>query len=74
MMVDDVNLKEVEKKIFASYFNDGLWDIYGGLLLLGFGLGITTGQTIVLIGFILLAMIPPFVRKPLVMSRLGNVP
>jgi uncharacterized membrane protein (UPF0136 family) len=68
-----MNLKEVEKKIFASYFNDGLWDVYAGLLLLGFGLGIITGQTMVLIGFILLALIPPFVRKPLVMSRLGNV-
>jgi hypothetical protein len=72
-MTNDMDLKQVEKKIFASYFNDGLWDVYGGLLLLGFGLGIITGQTMVLIGFILLALIPPFVRKPLVMSRLGNV-
>ena len=72
-MVNDVDLKEVEKKVFASYFNDGMWDIYAGLLLLGFGLGIITGQTIVLIGFALLAMIPPFVRKPMVMARLGSV-
>ena len=72
-MTNDMNLKEVEKKIFTSYFNDGLWDVYGGLLLLGFGLGIITEQTMVLIGFILLALIPPFVRKPLVMSRLGSV-
>lgn len=72
-MVDSVDLKEVEKKVFSSYFNDGMWDIYGGLLMLGFGLGIITGQTIVLIGCILLAMIPVFIRKPVVVARLGTV-
>ena len=33
-MTDTVNLAELERKAFRSYFGDGLWDIYLGLLLL----------------------------------------
>ena len=32
------NLKSIEKKIWLSTFQDGIWDIYWGLLLLGFGI------------------------------------
>ena len=72
-MVNNTDLKEIESKIFSSYFNDGMWDIYGGLIMLGFGLGIVTGQTIVMIACILVAMIPVFIRKPIIMARLGSV-
>lgn len=36
--MESINLKSVEKKIWLSTFQDGLWDIYWGILLLGFGL------------------------------------
>jgi hypothetical protein len=32
-----MNLKSIEKKIWLSSFQDGIWDIYWGILLLGFG-------------------------------------
>ena len=67
------SLEQVERKVFASYFNDGMWDIYGGLILLGFGLAVLTGQMILLIVCIALAMVPVLVRKPVVTARLGNV-
>jgi hypothetical protein len=36
-MSERINLKEVERKAWRSFFQDGLWDIYLGLLLLGMG-------------------------------------
>ena len=35
-----LNLKEAERKAFRSTFQDGLWDIYLGLLLLNWGIGL----------------------------------
>ena len=37
-MNDKLGLKEVEQKVFQTTFQDGLWDIYLGLLLIIFGL------------------------------------
>jgi hypothetical protein len=34
------NLKEIERKAYMSYHQDGLLDIFAGLYILGFGLGI----------------------------------
>ncbi|NOY99857.1 MAG: hypothetical protein GXP40_11780 [Chloroflexi bacterium] len=33
-----VDLKELERKAWKSYFNDGLWDIYLGLILFSMGM------------------------------------
>lgn len=33
-MIDNINLKEIERRAWRSVFEDGLWDIYLGLLLL----------------------------------------
>lgn len=37
-MVAKIELKEIEKKAYKSVFQDGLWDIYFGILVLGWGL------------------------------------
>ncbi|MCW4009062.1 MAG: hypothetical protein NWF05_00370 [Candidatus Bathyarchaeota archaeon] len=39
-MSDTPNLKEIEKKAYISYHRDGLLDIFVGVYILGFGLGI----------------------------------
>jgi len=39
-MMADNELKELERKIFLQYFEDGFWDMYIGLVLLAFGLAI----------------------------------
>lgn len=72
-MTSSSNLQDLERKIFATYFHDGMWDIYGGLLLLGFGLGMLTGQMYLLIVCVFLAMIPLLLRKRIVIPRLGLV-
>ena len=33
-MIDNINLKEIERRAWRSVFQDGIWDIYLGLLLL----------------------------------------
>ena len=39
-MTEQPNLKEIEKRAYMSYHQDGLIDIFAGLYILGFGLGI----------------------------------
>ena len=39
-MTKEPNLKEIERRAYMSYYQDGLMDIFAGLYILGFGLGI----------------------------------
>ena len=41
-MVEHINLKEIQRKVYMSFFQDGLWDIFLGLFILGWGLAILT--------------------------------
>lgn len=38
---DVLDIKSLEKKVYRSFFEDGFWDIFIGMLLLGFSLGWT---------------------------------
>jgi hypothetical protein len=40
IMVEDISLKEIQRKVYMSFFQDGLWDIFLGLFILGWGLAI----------------------------------
>ena len=42
-MSEKINLKELERRAFRSTFQDGLWDIFLGLLLLNVGIGTVVG-------------------------------
>jgi hypothetical protein len=42
-MSQTIDLKELERKAFRSTFQDGLWDIFLGLLLLNMGVGALLG-------------------------------
>jgi hypothetical protein len=42
-MTTDIDLKQLERKAFRSTFQDGLWDIFLGLLLLNMGGGTLLG-------------------------------
>ncbi|MBU6998994.1 MAG: hypothetical protein HXS41_15220 [Theionarchaea archaeon] len=41
-MTSDMNLKELERKAWTAYFDDGILDISIGLFVLTFGIGMTT--------------------------------
>lgn len=42
-MSQPINLKEIEKKAFRSYHEDGLWDLYLGMMLMLMGSGSVIG-------------------------------
>ncbi|MFC2070399.1 hypothetical protein ACFLTB_04415 [Chloroflexota bacterium] len=49
-MQADIDLKEIKKKVYISYFQDGLWDILLGLFLVGWGLMFTLEFTAIMGG------------------------
>jgi uncharacterized membrane-anchored protein len=79
-MNDQINLKEMEKKAWKSYFQDGLWDILLGFILLTFGVAPfieeITGITY-LISYIILLSIGYILfyvgKKYITIPRIGNV-
>ena len=40
-----VDLREIERKTYLAYFQDGLWDILIGLFLLNFGFDMLLGMS-----------------------------
>ncbi|MGB7055061.1 MAG: hypothetical protein WBE28_07055 [bacterium] len=39
MMVQSIDLKQLERKVWTSFFEDGIWDIYLGMLLMAMAVG-----------------------------------
>jgi len=81
-MSEKLNLKEVERRAWRSFFDDGLWDIYLGLLLCSMGvsglldrssLSEDFGMTIY-IGLLVLIMLGLWLAKRFVtVPRIGKV-
>jgi hypothetical protein len=72
-MEDNRDLKKIEKRIIGSYFNDGLWDIYGALILLGFGFTMVTGWDYLILAFAVVAVALLLLRRRIIIPRLGQV-
>ncbi len=71
-MVSDVNFKEIQRKVYMTFFQDGLWDIFLGLFILGWGLAILTDGTYLPgVMFIALYFIVWGVKKCLTYPRIG---
>ncbi len=73
-MVSDVNLKEIQRKVYLSFFQDGLWDIFLGLFVLGWGLAILTDGTYLPgVLFVSLYFLVWGIKKWLTYPRIGYV-
>lgn len=82
-MAEQIDLKEMEKKMWKSTFQDGLWDVYFGLIIMGigfswlggfFGLPETVDVLVTLISWDIGAMIIFFLCKKLITQpRMGLV-
>ncbi|RLF96324.1 hypothetical protein DRN50_01940 [Thermococci archaeon] len=73
-MTENVNIKEIEKKVFTAYHEDGILDISIGLWILIFGIGISLD--IAWIGGIIPALVLPLwmaAKKVITVPRLGHV-
>jgi len=62
-----------ENKALSLYAQDGIWDIYAGLLLAGLGINMITNSTVWLIVLMVLAIIAVSVRKYIVSPRLSHI-
>jgi len=81
-MTEEPNLKEIERRAYMSYHQDGLLDIFAGLYILGFGLGIFMdiiwdfGMGVIIIPGGLIAVALPIwiaVKRKITMPRIGFV-
>ncbi len=79
-MVENIDLKALEKKAFRSTYEDGLWDIFFGMIFLGLGILWTFSFSNILIGFIIQIIISisavillKLLKKYITTPRLGNV-
>jgi hypothetical protein len=81
-MSQNINLKELERKAWRSVFQDGLWDIYLGLLLLAMAIGALlsdagipeTWQYAIYIGLMVLGMVILWAGKKFItVPRMGRV-
>lgn len=80
-MTKEPNLKEIQRKAYMSYHQDGLLDIFSGLYILGFGLGIFMSTIweytfgIILPGILMATVIPIWIgaKRKITMPRIGFV-
>jgi hypothetical protein len=73
-MTQDADLKDIERKAYHSYFQDGLWDGFLGLLMLGMGLFMLMDQILWYVIILPVAVLLPTVgRKLITVPRLGRV-
>lgn len=80
-MTNEPNLKEIERKAYTSYHQDGLLDIFAGLYVLGFGLGIYMdiiwefGFGVIMSGTLVAVVLPIWIaaKRRITMPRIGFV-
>ncbi len=80
-MTKEPNLKEIERRAYMSYHQDGLLDIFAGLFVLGFGLGIYMdiiwefGFGAIMPGILVAVVLPIWIaaKRRITMPRIGFV-
>jgi hypothetical protein len=73
-MQADIDLKSIKRKVYMSYFQDGLWDILLGIFLIGWGLMVTFDFVAVMGGFwLVFYMFVLGLKRWLVYPRAGYI-
>jgi hypothetical protein len=80
-MTEEPNLKEIERKAYMSYHQDGLLDIFAGLYILGFGLGIIMDILwefdfgVIMPAILIVTVLPIWIaaKRKITMPRIGFV-
>jgi hypothetical protein len=81
VVTDEPNLREIEKKAYMSYHQDGLLDIFVGVYILGFGLGVWADVTLeygfgsIMPAILIATMLPIWIaaKRKVTMPRIGFV-
>jgi len=70
----DSELRTIERKVYMSFFEDGVWDIFLGLFILGWGLSILTKAAYLPgVSFIGIYFVMWGIKKWLTYPRIGYV-
>ena len=73
-MQENVDLKQITKKVYMSYFQDGLWDILLGIYLAGWGISIWQDLVAVMGGmWIAIYFIVLGIKRAVVYPRSGYI-
>lgn len=80
-MTEEPNLKEIERRAYMSYHQDGLLDIFAGLYILAFGLGIFAtiiwdySFGLIIPGGLIAVIIPVWIsaKRKITIPRIGYV-
>lgn len=72
-MSREINLKELERKAWTSYFEDGLWDIFMGLLMLTGGIRDLTDNLWSYLMVLAAVLVLPLGKKFITIPRIGRV-
>ena len=81
ILTKEPNLKEIERKAYTSYHQDGLLDIFAALYILGFGIGIFMNVLwdfsfgVILPGILVAVVLPLWIaaKRKITMPRIGYV-
>lgn len=72
-MTEKINLKEIEKKAWTSYFQDGLWEIFLGLMMLTMGIRALADNawfTLLIVAAVLVIVVG---KRLITIPRIGRV-
>ena len=80
-MTKEINLKEIEKKAYTSYHQDGLIDIFASVYIIGFSVGILLDYIwdfsfgVLIPGFLVVVVVPLWIaaKRKITMPRVGYV-
>ena len=73
-MQTDIDLKQIQRRVYMSYFQDGLWDILLGVFLVCWGLMVTFDFVAVMGGFwLVFYMLILGLKRWLVYPRAGYI-
>jgi hypothetical protein len=73
-MSQEIDLKQIERKAYLSFYQDGIWDLFIGLSFIGMAVGVlynNTGITAIIPALAL--VIVPGLKKLITLPRLGYV-
>lgn len=72
-MEDPIDLESIESSAFRAYFEDGMFDIFFGLMFIINGLRTITDEPVVTLGILVAVLVPILGKRSITYPRLGQV-
>jgi hypothetical protein len=72
-MAEKINLKELERKAWTTYFEDGFWDLFFGIMFLTAGLRGLTDNVLFTLGIFVALVVFIIGKRTITIPRIGKV-